>query len=202
MNVAGRFAALSAALFLGLPCTAAAQEDPETVYGKFHRALHAGNMDELRKYGTAEGMKELDSIPADQRAGVLELIRKLVPPTYTVTSKEPSPDGNRLTIRATAMGNSLFGEKPEPVNGTIQMVKMGGAWKVKETSWQPGSAGAPPSATGTPTAPRAASPGAPQSRPAPLKATTPKSPPPVVGAAKQPCVYKPVMTNEDMERCR
>lgn len=192
MNLAARFAALCAALFLVFPCASTAQEAPEAVYGKFHRGLRAGNLDELRKYGTPEGMRELDSIPADQRAGTLALIGKLLPPTYTVAGKELSPDGNRVTIRVTAMGNSLSGEKPEPVNGTIQMVKMGGEWKVQETNWQAASAGAP----------RAAAPGAPQSRPAPLKATPSKSPPPVVGAAKQPCVYKPVMTNEDMERCR
>jgi hypothetical protein len=43
---------------------------------------------------------------------------------------------------------------------------------------------------------------APKGQAAPVVGTTSSAPERKLGAAKEPCVYKPVMTNEDMERCR
>jgi len=196
-------AAFAAAFFCLLPCTSAAQEDPEVVYGKFHRALIAGNIDELNRYGTPGGAAELAKLPPDQVKGVLEMMKKLIPPSYTITSRQPGADANRLTMRASGMGTSLFNGKPEPMEGVIQMVKIGGAWKVDQSNWSGGKPGAAPVPRAADTAAPART--APQSRPAPVKAATPmtpKAPQPVIGTAKEPCVYKPVMSNEDIERCR
>ncbi len=201
--------AIAAAFVLLLSCNAAAQEDPEAVYGKFHRALIAGNINDLNKYGTPGGAAELAKMPAEQRKGMLEMMKQLIPPTYTITARQPGTDANRLTLRATGTGASLLGGSPQPMEGTILMVKMGGEWKVDQSNWNTGKSGAAPS-------PRAAqAPGpvptpapvrsAPQSRPAQVKAAAPSAPKasaPVLGAAKEACVYKPVMSNEDMERCR
>lgn len=198
--------AIAAALFFLLPCTAAAQEDPEAVYRKFHSAMGAGNFDDMKKYGSAESMSELAKMTPEQRAGLLAFASMLLPQDYTITGKQPSPDGNRLTIRATAKLPTLPGAKPEQANAVIVMVKQGGAWKVHEQNWKnadPSIDAGRPIQRLTPTpAPNAAAPIAPQRLPVPAKATAPKVPERKVTVAKEPCVYKSVMTNEDMERCR
>jgi hypothetical protein len=188
-------AALLAALLLILPCTAAAQEDPETVYGKFHRALMAGNVDEMNKYGTPGGAAEIAKLSPDQRKGVFEMMKKFVPSSYTITARQPGADPRRLTLRATGTIASPFTGKPEPSEGVIQMVKMGNDWKVDESNWNSGKPGAAPP-------PSAAMRSEPQRLPVPSRSAAPKAPERVMGAAKEPCVYKPVMTNVDMERCR
>lgn len=170
------------------------------MYGRFHRALVAGNIDEMIKHGTPGGGAELANMPAEQRKGILELMKKLVPPSYTITARQPGADANRLTLRATGMGTSILSGQPEPMEGEILMVKMGGAWKVDKSNWSGGKPGAAPAAR-TAQAP-APAPGAPQSRPAPVKAAAPMATPPVLGKAKEACVYKPVMSDEDIKRCR
>ena len=204
MNLAARFAALSAALFLVLPCTAAAQEDPEAVYAKFHRAMATANYDELKKHSSAEVISEMEKMPADQRKGMLFMAAMLMPPAYTITGKQPSPDGNRFTIRATAKLPTVSGEKPEQANGEITLVKQAGAWKVHLQNWQNAdpTAEARRAATGSSTTVKVTPPSEPQRLPVPSRSAAPKAPAPVVGRAKEPCVYKSVMTNEDMERCR
>ena len=192
--------AIAAALFFLLPCTAGAQEDAEAVYAKFHRAMQTGNFDDIKKYSTADRAAELDKIPADQRAGMLGFVAMLLPPTYKITGRQPSPDGTSIAFRAIAAIPTLPGAKPEQANGDIQMVKQGGAWKVKESSWK----NADPSIdAGRPVQNLTPAPNASQRQAATVKATpAPKAPVRVMGPAKEPCVYKSVMTNEDMERCR
>lgn len=199
-------AAAAAAFALLLPCQALAQEAPEAVYGKFHRAMKTGNFDEMKKYGSAESMGELARMAPDQRTGLLAFAAMLLPPEYTITGKQPSPDGNGLTLRATARIPTLPGAKPEQANGAIQMVKQNGAWKVHQSSWQnadPTIDAARPVAGAPAPAPKAAAAqSAPQRLPVPAKTATPKAPERKIVVAKEPCVYKPVMTNEDLARCR
>lgn len=196
--------AIAAALFFLLPCLATAQEAPEAVYGKFHQALLKGDFDEIKKHATAESMSEMAKMPADQRMGMLAFAAMLLPQEYTITGKVPSPDGNRFTIRATAKLPTLPGAKPEQAIGEIQMLKQGGAWKVHQSNWKnadPSIDAGRPTSTVKP-APKAEAQSAPERRPAPAKATSPQAPAPVVGTPRQPCEYKPVMSDEDMERCR
>jgi hypothetical protein len=84
------------------------------------------------------------------------------------------------------------------------MVMESGEWKVDELAWsneKPSAAetgptiAAPPAAAAKPVTASKASP----------KAVAPAAAPPParkLGEAKPECVYKPVMTNEDIERCR
>jgi len=43
---------------------------------------------------------------------------------------------------------------------------------------------------------------APKTQPAPVVGTMSSAPERKLGAAKAPCVYKPVMSDEDIRRCR
>jgi len=84
------------------------------------------------------------------------------------------------------------------VYGTIKLVQENGEWKVGEAAWSdekpeilltPKSAPAPAANKGAAKVPVAGS--------ASSDASDKK-----LGKAKPECVYKPVMTAEDMERCR
>ena len=90
------------------------------------------------------------------------------------------------------------GQPLQTMYGTVQMVMENGEWKVDELNWSnerpailatPKPAAAPATA-GAKTAPAASAPVAP---PTPTR---------TLGAAKPPCVYKPVMTAEDVENCK
>jgi hypothetical protein len=168
-----------AALFFLLPCAVSAQDDPEAVFGKFHRAILAGNLDDMIKYGTSGGGTDIAKLPADKRKQMLDTMKSLTPKRYKITGRQFSNDGNSLTLRMTGSGASVFGLKGDPQDGVILMVKQGGEWKVDEFNWKNAKARAAPAAgTMSP---------APESKP---------------GTAREPCVIKPVMTNEEMERCR
>jgi hypothetical protein len=78
------------------------------------------------------------------------------------------------------------------------MVMERGEWKVDESSW---SNEAPPAATPA-AAPAGARAGASKPAAKAQSAPIPVAPARKLGPAKPPCVYKPVMTAEDMENCR
>jgi hypothetical protein len=168
-----------AALFLLLPCAVTAQDDPEAVFGKFHRAILAANLDDMIKYGTPGGLTDIAKLPADKRKQVLDAMKSLTPPRYKITGRQLSNDGTKLTLRMTGSGASMFGVKADPQDGVTVMVKQGGEWKVDEVNWKDA-----------------------KGRTAAAPETT--SPPPggKLGTADAPCVIKPVMTNADRERCR
>jgi hypothetical protein len=167
------------ALFLLFPCAASAQEDPEAVFGKFHRAMLTGNVDQMNRYGTPGGGTEIAKMPAEQRKQVLDMLKGLTPKRYKVTGREPGSDGNSLTLRMTGTGAAIFGDKAGAQDGMIRMVKLGGEWKVDDVKWKD---------AGT--------------SPAPSAGTMPSAPEIKTGPAKAPCVIKPVMTDEEIERCR
>jgi hypothetical protein len=204
MRLAGLAAipALAAALFFLLPCSAFAQEEPEAVYGKYHQALRAGNFEVVKQYAAAESRKQITAIPAGERDAMLALIKAIMPQSYAVSGKEPGADGKSLTLRATGMGTNLGSGKPDAMAGVIRMLKEGSDWKVEKADWHSANQrGLPPPDPANP--PVMLKP-VPKSTPKkqPPAAAAPKAPERSLGTAKEPCVYKPVMTNEDMERCR
>ena len=118
-----------APILLGVTLSAAfAQEDPESVYRKFHAAGLAGNYEEMRRYGTAAGAAQLAAMPAAQRSAMLKLTAAMLPKSYSITGRQISADGNQATLRAVSNGD------PQAA-GTITLVKEGGAWKVESAKW-------------------------------------------------------------------
>jgi hypothetical protein len=196
--------ALAAALLAFLSCPAHAQETPEAVYAKYHQALRAGNVDEVKKYAIAANAAKMRPIPAGERDAALALIRALLPQSYTVTGKEPGADGKSLTLRANGMGTNFFSEKPESTNGVITMLKEGNDWKVDKPEWTSADQrGVTPEQSGKPSATlRIVPQSAPRKPQAAAVASKQPEPAPVMRATRPPCVYKAVMSNEDIERCR
>jgi len=172
---------IAVALCFLLPCAARAQDDPEAVYAKVHRAMLEENLDDMIKYGTPGGASDLAKQPAPVRKEALEMLKKVMPQHYKITSKQLSPDGNSLTMRGTGTGAIGFGGGSGAQDGVIRMVKQGGEWKVDDVQWHGRKAEAAKAAATASPAPE---------------------PERKMGAVKEPCVYKPVMTDEEIARCR
>lgn len=188
-------------LLLVLSFAAGAAEEPEVVYGKFHRAIATGNLDEVMKYAPAARRAELAAMSAAQKDAQIKMLSVMLPKAFTLMSKNVAPNGQRARLVVTGPGgNPLGGQRPETMYGDVKMIVEGGEWKVEELAWSNEKpAGATP-AGAQPAAAKAPEPKAAAVKKAP--ATAPVSNAPVLGPAKAECVYKPVMTDEDMKRCR
>ncbi len=145
--------ALCGATLLALFCGGAiAQEDPEAVYAKLHRAALAGKADEVVSYGTAAQRAELAKLPKEEREAVIGFLAKMLPATYTITEKTIAPDGNSAVLRGTGVVE-LIGKSDSYLLANFK--KEGGVWKVEKWSW---TGNKPPAAAAKPVVTAAASP--------------------------------------------
>lgn len=193
------------ALFV-LACQAFAADEPEIVYGKFHRAIAAGNLEEMMRYAPAARRAEVAAMSAAQKDAQMKMLSMLMPKAFTLVDKRLAPGGRNARLIVTGPGETVIaGGAKEPMYGRVRMVQEAGEWKVDEIAWsnEPPNAGEVGPAVAAPPAAAAAKPVS-ASRQAPRTAAPAAASPPArkLGAAKPECVYKPVMTNEDMERCR
>ena len=187
-------------IFFILSFAAFAADGPEVAYGKFHRAIAAADLEEAMKYAPAARRAELASMSTAQKDAQLKMLSMLMPRAFTLLSKNIAPNGQTAHLVLTGPGQPILsGARPETMYGQVKMVNEGGEWKVDETSWSNDKPALAAPVKQSAPAPAAAA------KPADAKAATVVAPgPPVrkLGTAKQECVYKPVMTNEDLERCR
>jgi hypothetical protein len=194
---------VAAAAVLLVPCLAPAAEEPEAVYAKFHRAVAARNLEEMLRYGPQARRDELATMSAAQKDAMLKMVSSMMPRAFTVRSKVVNPGGRTARLVLSGVGENPVGGR-QTLYGEIAMVMEGGEWKVDESSWsneQPANAapvaGTAPARAGAASAKAAAKPpGAPVAKPAAV------TPPRTLGVAKPPCVYKAVMTAEDVENCK
>ena len=184
-----------------------AADEPEVVYGKFHRAAMAGDLDEMLKYGPAQRRAEMRGLPEAHRDASLKLVRSMMPRAFKLERKSVGSTGRAATLIVS--GPWQGGDAGmETMYGTIRMLVENGECKVDEASWNT----VKPAVLSTPTpapAPNAADKAGISARGAAAKGGAP-----VVGsmesgtvgrklgAAKPECVYKPVMTAQDMENCK
>ena len=150
------------------------------------------------------------------RDAALKMAQYMMPRAFTLQRKTVQPNGRATLVVSgpwTGEGQSL-----ETMYGVVRMITEDGEWKVDESSWsnqRPANLAAP-----QPAAPPAAAAKAPSSAAAPVRgaaaatgaaATTgapvvgsmnSAAPARTLGAAKPDCVYKPVMTAQDMENCK
>ena len=192
-----KFAALC--LMLWLPAAAIAAEEPEAVYAKFHRAVVAGDLGEMLRYASDAQKAELGAMSAAQKAASVKMIAALMPRTYVLKDKSVNPNGQGARLVLSGAGPVMLGDKPETLYGTIRMVMQRGDWKVGESSWSNGvpvmSQAAP-----KPAAPAAAA--APKTKNMAPVGSLDGAPEKKLGKQKPTCVFKPVMTAEDLENCK
>jgi len=177
------------ALLLAVP--AAAADDPETVYGKLHRATLAGSVEEVLSYASAGRRKEMASLAGKE--DVVRMMALSLPKAYSVTKNDTSADGRKAHLELRGVHDS-----GGPSRGNAELVKEKGAWKVDEWSWtllaqapmkdaaQPEPAKAPAGAATTETVSTV-----------PVDAPTLRK----TSAEAAPCVIKPVMSDDDLRRC-
>ena len=193
-----------AAAFLLVPCPAMAAEEPEAVYAKFHRAVAARNLEEMLRYGPRARRDELATMSAAQKDAMLKMASSMMPRAFTLRNKVVSPGGRTARLVLSGTGENRAGGRPQTLYGEIAMVMEGGEWRVNESSWsneQPGNL-APARQAGAPAAGKAAAKASAKAQGAPAAGAPYTEPVGKFGTAKPPCVYKAVMTAEDVENCR
>ncbi len=196
---------LSLATLAALP--AAAAEEPDAVYFKYHRAAVSRDLDEMLRYADAAQRNELSGISAAQRDATMKMLEASMPRAFILKGKTVAPDGRRARLLVSGPGGSVLDDKLETLYGTIAMVKEQGEWKVATADWS----NIPPTGLAPAAAAKSAAPAktaAPAAKAAPARSggalvgSTSAPPERKLGMAKEPCVYKPVMTAEDIENCR
>lgn len=191
-----RQALYGCALFLASSTVALAQEDPEAVYAKLHRAVLAGNADEVMTHVAAATRAELAAKPQAEREAMIRGMAQALPKTYAITEKSIAADGNSAVLRGA--GISEFQVRAESYL-SASFRKEGEAWKATTWAWsnqKPPPAPAKPaaSAVAAASAPAADAGAAPQqviiSRkvgPLPVAAAArPEAAPAPVAVAKKP----------------
>lgn len=171
---------------------AAAADDPETVYGKLHRATLAGSVEEVLSYATAGKRKEMASLAGKE--DVVRMMALSLPKAYSVTKKDTSTDGRRAHLEFRGVHDS-----GGPSRGNAEFVKEKGAWKVDEWSWSLLAQASPPKEAPQPEPVKAPAGAASTEAVAavPVDAPTLRK----ASAETAPCVIKPVMSDDDLRRC-
>ena len=191
--------ALVIALLALLPLAARGAEEPEAVYAKFHRAAASGNLGEMMRHVPAAERAELAAMSAAQKEAIVKMMAAMLPRAYLLQAKTVSRDGKGALLQVSGQGEALLpGAKPDLLYGSIRMVLEGGEWKMNSMDWN----NTRPAALGQ-GKPAAAPAPKPQAAPAGRSSTVVGAPPErMLGTARPPCVYKPVMSAEDIENCR
>ena len=186
---------LTAIALLSCSPLAPAADEPETVYAKFHRAAMAGELDEMLKYGPAARRAEMQGMSAAHREAALKMAQFMTPRAFTLERKTVHSNG-RATLVVSGPGDSGGGALSK-IYGTVAMLTERGEWKVDQANWSTEK----PAILNTPKpAPQTASKPAAKAAPAAGSMAAPVAR--KIGDAKPECVYKPVMTAQDMENCK
>lgn len=198
------FLSLAALTALTAPAAAPARaaEEPDAVYAKYHRAAVTRDLNEMLRYASAAQRNELAEASPAQKDAMMKMLEASMPRVFVLKGKTLAPDGRSARLLVSGPGGSVLDAKTETLYGTVSMVNERGEWKVAASNWSntpPAAQSAAPAARATAAAAKAA---APARRGAAIVGSTSAPPERKLGMAKEPCVYKPVMTAEDIENCR
>jgi len=197
---------------------AAAAEDPEAVYAKYHRAVMASNLEEMYQYGPAKRRGEVRGMSLSSKEAAVKAAQHQMPVAYKVQQKLVQGDGRMtLILSGTWVAEGL---KPQTMYAVVRMLMEYGEWRIDESNWgiqKPSAAALAAPAAAERAAPKVSA----AEKAAPKPAAAEKAVPKFTGAggqlvgstpaaplgrtlgdAKPGCVYKPVMTAADMEACR
>jgi hypothetical protein len=107
------------------------------VWKRQYSALQDGDPDEFRKYLSKPARDRFDRMDAKGRANHLALTRDVTPKEARYVDIRVHPGARRATISAQGMGRNVMTGGKLPIDGTIEMVKESGGWKVASESWRP-----------------------------------------------------------------
>jgi hypothetical protein len=131
----------------------------------------------------------------------------MIPRGYVIRARSLGTGGEGARLHLAGQGTDIIQGKPETLYGTARMVKQRGEWKVASVEWNnqdPGlpAQAAPARAARKPAAAQPQKPAAPAKPMAPVGSLEGEPVLRKLGTQKPPCVYKPVMTQEDLDNCK
>lgn len=181
-----------AALLAGLSGGALAWEEPDSVYAKFHNAVMTGNAEEMLRLTTGARRAEL----AGRKDLELRQTHASLPAAYALERKTVSRDGQSARLYFSAAGEAFPTPKAGAQYGIVRMALEGGEWKLLDQSWaREKPAEIAPARAQVPEGGRMRD----MTRPA---APAAAAKPPLLRIARPDCRYQPVMSDEEIERCR
>ena len=191
---------IAALLLLLAALPAAAADEPDAVYTRYHRAAVTRDLDEMLRYAAAAQRAEIAAMSAAQRDALGKMLEVGMPRAFLLKKKTLTPDGKGARLLLAGPGGSVLDAKSEALYGTVTLVNERGEWKVVSSDWNTSA----PAELQSAAKDRPASPQKPAAAPrgAPQVGSANAMPERKLGIAKEPCVYKPVMTAEDIENCR
>ncbi|HTP62688.1 MAG TPA: hypothetical protein VMJ14_11460 [Burkholderiales bacterium] len=176
-------------------------DEPEAVYAKYHRAAASGDLNEMMRYIPEAQRAEMVRMSAAERDAAAKMAVATAPRAFVLRNKSVAQNGKTAHLVVSGDSATPGRDASETLYGSIRLVLEGTEWKVADESWN----NTPPATLQAAPAQRAAPAGAQQKVSAPAKGAgglVGSTPDRTLGKAKEPCVFKPVMTAEDMERCR
>jgi len=193
---------LLAFLLCLLPLAASAQSDPLSAYQAYHQAAVMGNLEMAGSYASLALRPKMFARSPQERADLVNKMRNMMPATFSITRRTLSPDRKTATF---SLAGRVERPLPQATTGEVRVIQELGKWKVDSVSWvgsgpeKAAAAKAQPAAKSKVTiSPNAT----PLKSPAQRTQVAPPTPDRTLGKAKEPCVFKPVMTPEDLERCK
>jgi hypothetical protein len=103
------------------------ESSPVMAYREYYRAVMGGNVDTMKKYLTAQALREFEAFDAKEREIALELL-KMRPENLKVRKPDIAGDRAFFTVEGTE-GSAM-------ATGSITMIREGGIWKVLEDKWK------------------------------------------------------------------
>ena len=210
------FLALMACMtFAAGNAAAGTAEDLQTIYRNYHKAVLANDINEMLKWSVKWRSDAFAKISASEKGDAVAFAAKSTPKTYKMTGWIIEPNGRDATLYLSS--DVTDKGKTETFYGSVVFENEGGSWKVAAAGWgrvqspyatRQGAAANPAAAepATSPTPAAKSTPGAPVALPKLVRSrseaamATPAAP--IQQQSKPPCVYKPVMTDEDIALCR
>jgi len=174
--------AITMSLFASLAC---AWEEPDQAFAKYHNAVMTGNADEMLRLMPAARRVEV----APRKDTEVRQQNASMPAAFALEQKTVSRDGQRAKLYYSAPGEAFPTPKAGAQYGIVRLVLEGGEWRVADHSW----AREKPVEI------------VPRSQPGRLRDVTPAGPArpaPLMRVARPDCSYAPVMSDEEINRCR
>lgn len=172
-----------------------AWEEPDAAYMKFHRAVKAGDAEEMLRLSTTARRGDM----ASRRDAEVREAQAATPDAFALEQKTVSRDGQGAKLYLSAPGEAFAPPKAGAQYGIVRLSLEGGEWRVAGETWarekpielQP--ARKPITVGESGSAERQA-----------RDLTPPRLPPkaPVLRLARPACTYKGVMSDEEIDRCR
>ena len=107
---------LAIAALAALP--AAAAEEPDAVYAKYHRAAVTRDLNDMLRYASAAQRDELSEASAAQKDAMMKMLESSMPRVFVLRNKTVAPDGKRARLLVSGPGGSVLDAKTETLYGT------------------------------------------------------------------------------------